>query len=68
MDDKEIGFEEIAKIELFVEQCADLIVAGSVPKLPVYVWCMNVGQLYPWVDVDELYSTIEDVVESKTVS
>lgn len=63
MDEKEVGYEEIAKVEDFVQQSANLLVRGVVPKLPVYFWCKNVERLYDWVDGEELYQTIQDLAD-----
>lgn len=65
MDDKEYGYEEIAKIEEFIEQCVTLLDSKAVPVLPVYFWCLNVGKLYEWVDPEELFATIKDLVGTK---
>jgi hypothetical protein len=61
MDEIETGYEEIAKIEEFVEQCVELLQVKAVPKLPVYFWCLNVEKIYEWVDGEELYRTIMDL-------
>lgn len=66
MDDKEYGYEEIAKIEEFIAQCVELLKEKAVPQLPVYFWCKNVEKLYPYVNSEELYMTILDLAGSKT--
>lgn len=63
MNEREIGYEEIAKIEEFVNQSADLLARSAVPKLPVYFWCQSVERLYDWVDGEELYQTILETAE-----